>query len=58
MSNIIYHNHQVIRTQYHKLRTIWQVQEHHVVKIIRITNDNSKSSMFYYPNAAILCPIK
>ena len=25
-------------------------QEHHVVKIIHVTNDNSKSNMFYYPN--------
>jgi len=50
MRNVIYHNHQVKRTQDHKLRTIWQVQEYHVVKIIHVTNDNSKSSMFYYPN--------
>ena len=40
----------IIRSQDHTLRIIWQVQEHHVVKIIHVTNDNSKSSMFYYPN--------
>jgi len=44
MSNVIYHNHQVRRSQGHNLRTIWQVQE---VKIIHLTNDNSKSNMFY-----------
>jgi len=50
MNNAIYHSHQITRTQDHKLRITWQVQEHHVVKIIHVTNNDSKSSMFYYPN--------